>query len=234
MASELPDVVVRVAGAGDIGAIASLRSSWSAGAGEDPDFERRMAGWLAGEGDRRTIWLAMLGDSPVGMASVFEYRRMPRPGRPDSRWGYVSNMFVREDLRNRGIGSALLTTIITAADARCYARLVLSPSAPALRFYRRAGFTVPDDTVGDDRLLVRPSSRVGRRTRGVARSPMEDPRSRPDEEHFGEADLGEAQSSNPPDDPDMINPDADPLDTDVEDADLFLGLDDEDEPTSDS
>jgi hypothetical protein len=63
---------------------------------------------------------------------------------------------------------------------------------------------------------------------------MEAPRSRPDEEHFGEADLGAAQSSNPPDDPDMINPDSDPLDTDVEDADLFLGLDDEDEPTSDS
>lgn len=63
---------------------------------------------------------------------------------------------------------------------------------------------------------------------------MEAPRSRPDEEHFGEADLGAAQSSNPPDDPDMINPDSDPLDTDVEDADLFLGLDDEDEPTSES
>jgi hypothetical protein len=31
----------------------------------------------------------------------------------------------------------------------------------------------------------------------------------------------------PPDDP-MIEPDADPLDTEVEDADLFLGLEDED------
>ena len=51
----------------------------------------------------------------------------------------------------------------------------------------------------------------------------------PDRENFGEADLGEAQSTNPPDDPDMIEPDADPLDTDVEDADLFLGLEDEDE-----
>jgi hypothetical protein len=47
-------------------------------------------------------------------------------------------------------------------------------------------------------------------------------------EHFGEADLGDAQSRNPPDDPDMIEPDADPLDTDVEDADLFLGSEDED------
>ena len=45
----------------------------------------------------------------------------------------------------------------------------------------------------------------------------------------GEASLGEAQSSNPPDDPDMIEPDAEPLDTDVEDADLFLG-DGDDEP----
>jgi hypothetical protein len=49
----------------------------------------------------------------------------------------------------------------------------------------------------------------------------------PDHEDFGEASLGEAQSSNPPDEPGMIEPDADPLDTDVEDADLFLGLDDD-------
>jgi hypothetical protein len=54
-------------------------------------------------------------------------------------------------------------------------------------------------------------------------------RPRPDEEHFGEASLGDAQSSNPPDDDDMIYSDADPLDTDVEDADLFLGLDDEED-----
>jgi hypothetical protein len=46
---------------------------------------------------------------------------------------------------------------------------------------------------------------------------------------FGEADLGHAQSDSPGLDPDMIYPDADPLDTEVEDADLFLGLDDEDE-----
>ena len=50
---------------------------------------------------------------------------------------------------------------------------------------------------------------------------------RPDQEPFGEASLGAAQSSNPPDDPEMIDPAADPLDTDVEDADLFRGWDDE-------
>jgi hypothetical protein len=54
-------------------------------------------------------------------------------------------------------------------------------------------------------------------------------RTGPEYEHFGEASLGEAQSSNPPDDPEMIEPDADPLDTDVEDADLFLGEGDDEE-----
>jgi hypothetical protein len=53
----------------------------------------------------------------------------------------------------------------------------------------------------------------------------------PDRESFGEASLGEAQSSNPPDDDDMIFDDADPLDTDVEDADLFLGEEDEEAET---
>ncbi len=51
------------------------------------------------------------------------------------------------------------------------------------------------------------------------RSPIEGS----DREHFGEASLGEAQAENPPDADDMIESDADPLDTDVEDADLFLG-----------
>jgi GNAT superfamily N-acetyltransferase len=156
MTSERGDVVVRVAGTGDVAAIAALRALWSAGGAADPAFEGRMAAWLAGEGDRRTTWLASLGAAPVGMASLFEYRRMPRAGRPDSRWGYVSNMFVREDVRDRGIGSALLTTIISAAGDRGHARLVLSPSPRSLPFYRRAGFTVPDDSAGDHRLLVRP------------------------------------------------------------------------------
>jgi hypothetical protein len=50
----------------------------------------------------------------------------------------------------------------------------------------------------------------------------EAPDPRADEEHFGEAGLGDAQSSDPLDDPDMIFDDADVN----EDADVFLGLDD--------
>jgi GNAT superfamily N-acetyltransferase len=155
----LLDIDVRVACDEDIAAIARLRSLWT-GAELDEAFKERMAAWIAGERDRRTTWLAWVGLDPVGMASVLEYRRMPRPGRPDSRWGYLSNMFVREELRGRGIGSALLSAIIASADERAYARLVLSPSERALGFYQRAGFVVPDKRAGSDRLLVRPRPTV--------------------------------------------------------------------------
>jgi GNAT superfamily N-acetyltransferase len=156
MTSESGDVIVQVAGARDVAALASLRSLGSGRAERDHDFEQRMAAWCAAEGDRRTTWLATVGDALVGMATMLEYRRMPRPGRPDSRWGYVGNMFVREGFRNRGIGSLLLSAIITAAEELSYERLVLSPTLRSLPFYQRAGFVVPDEAAGDDRLLVRP------------------------------------------------------------------------------
>jgi GNAT superfamily N-acetyltransferase len=143
---------VRVAEAGDIGALAALRALW--GEGEDPELGARMAEWIAAEGERRTTWLAWVDGAAVGMASLFEYRRMPRPGRPPSCWGYVSNMFVRADWRRRGIGTALLRAIVETADERGYARLALSPSEESLPLYRSAGFVTPG---GDHPLLVRPA-----------------------------------------------------------------------------
>jgi GNAT superfamily N-acetyltransferase len=145
---------VRIAGAEDVPALALLRALWTGLPEADPEFERRMAQWLQDDAERRTTWLATLCGAPAGMASMWEYRRMPRPGRPDSRWGYVSNMFVREEHRDRGLGSALLDTVIAAARERRYARLVLSPSERATTFYQRAGFVVPDERAGGERLLV--------------------------------------------------------------------------------
>lgn len=155
-------VVLRVAGAGDLGALARLRTEWTDEHHEDLGFERRLADWLAAEGARRTIWLAEVRTRPVGMVSLLEYRRMPRPGRPDSRWGYIGHMFVSEACRNSGIGTRLLSEVIAAAEERSYARLVLAPSARAVPFFQRAGFVSADDASGE-LLLVRSMARPARR-----------------------------------------------------------------------
>jgi GNAT superfamily N-acetyltransferase len=151
-------LAIRVAGESDIAAVASLRLAWGddAGSDPDPDFENDLAEWVAAEGDRRTIWLAELDSEPVGMATLYEFRRMPRPGRMDSRWGYVGNMSVRADCRNRGIGSALIRAVIDAAAERRYVRVVLSPTSRSVSFYRRAGFVAADGEAGE-LLLLRPN-----------------------------------------------------------------------------
>lgn len=150
----MADISVRLTGPADIPTIAALRARWT-GARSDSDFDARVAAWIAAEGDRRLIWLAAFRGEPAGLASLLEYHRMPRPDRLASRWGYVGNMFVREDLRNRGIGSALLGAIIGESEARGYARLVLSPTERAVPLYRRAGFVDADAAAGSDRMLVR-------------------------------------------------------------------------------
>jgi hypothetical protein len=80
-----PFVAVRVTGDGDVAALAALRARWAGGTEEG--FEARMHAWLVADGGRRTTWLAEAEGEPAGMISLFEYRRMPKPGRPDSRWG---------------------------------------------------------------------------------------------------------------------------------------------------
>lgn len=153
---------VRVADAtdgGDLAALAGLRRAWREDA-PDPGFEQRFAEWLVAEGDRRTVWVAERCGRPLAMATLLEYRRMPLPGRPDGAWGYLGNMFVLAGHRDRGVGGALLTTVLAAADARGYVRVVLSPSARSVPFYRRAGFLDAGPAAGDDRLLVRPAQRT--------------------------------------------------------------------------
>jgi GNAT superfamily N-acetyltransferase len=159
MTRDSSDLVIRVAGAADAAALAELRARWITDIEPESDLPERMAAWMAAEGERRTTWLAVAVDQPVGMVSLFEYRRMPKPGREDSAWGYVGNLFVREGSRNRGIGSALVARVIDAADQRCYARLVVSPSAEAASLFVRAGFVVPGDVSNADVLLQRPGAR---------------------------------------------------------------------------
>ena len=145
---------VRVAGPHDVAALASLRSAWGGEASGEGALHEAIEAWLVADGERRTTWLAEVDGTPVGMVSVFEYRRMPWPGRLDSRWGYVGNMFVREEWRRRGVGTALLGALFAAAEQRSYARLVLSPSEQGLALYREAGFARADGHEGE-LLLVR-------------------------------------------------------------------------------
>jgi GNAT superfamily N-acetyltransferase len=73
------------------------------------------------------------------MINVMVFVLMPRPGRPEQRWGYIANIFVLAAHRDTGVGSALLDAAVAHARRSRFVRLGLNPSERSIPFYRRAG-----------------------------------------------------------------------------------------------
>jgi GNAT superfamily N-acetyltransferase len=139
----MTDALIRRAEYADLTAIVELRREWTReehGDIADPDFEENLAAWYGREWSRRIMWLAEVGSRPAGMMNLAIYERMPRPGRALSRWGYLGNVFVLAEYRNRGIGSRLVSAALSYADQNGFARVVLSPTERSIPLYERAGF----------------------------------------------------------------------------------------------
>jgi GNAT superfamily N-acetyltransferase len=140
---ELVSARIRRADQADAPALARLRRCWAEEDGAtpvEPDFERRFATWFAGQRDNRVAFVAERDDAVIGMMHLAVFERMPRPGRQDSRWGYLSNAFVLAVHRDDGVGAALIEAVLGYAMERGCVRVVLSPTERAEPFYRRAGF----------------------------------------------------------------------------------------------
>jgi predicted HAD superfamily Cof-like phosphohydrolase/GNAT superfamily N-acetyltransferase len=139
-----PDVTVRVADRSDVPALAALRRAWTeeqdgADSGDD-GFEGRFAEWYAAEEPRRVCWIAEVDGQAVGTVNLAVFERMPKPGRPPSRWGYLGNAFVLAEYRGEGIGARLVAALLGYADEHGLVRVVLSPSARSVPLYARLGF----------------------------------------------------------------------------------------------
>ena len=141
------DPLIREAGTGDVDALIDLRGAWSTerGAPADDTLPTRFAAWFERERAQRTFWLAMTrSGAPIGMVNLLTFERMPTAGRDSGRWGYLGNMYVRPEHRNRGVGRLLLGALVAHADAAALERIVLSPTERSVPFYRRAGFGAAD------------------------------------------------------------------------------------------
>jgi ribosomal protein S18 acetylase RimI-like enzyme len=113
----------------------------------DPSFARYVAAW-GRRGDTGVI-----AEDEEGLLGAAWYRLFPAtaPG-----FGFVDphtpevSVAVRASARGRGIGTALLSALIELARAERFAALSLSVERdnPALRLYRRVGFTLVEECDG--------------------------------------------------------------------------------------
>src|SRR3954469_22907788 len=113
-ARDTVSVQVRQAGEADIDMLVGLRASWR-GEPVTTEFAATFRNWFVREGSTRWWWLAIDANEPVGMVNMKLYERMPSPGWPASRWGYLANLFVLPRHRGAGVGASLVAAVVERA-----------------------------------------------------------------------------------------------------------------------
>jgi N-acetylglutamate synthase-like GNAT family acetyltransferase len=86
-----------------------------------------------------------MGTSLVGTVWLQLIEKLPNPAGHRGVHGYVSSVYVVPELRNAGIGSALVAACLAEADALEVDAVFLWPSARSRSLYERHGFAVRDD-----------------------------------------------------------------------------------------
>jgi GNAT superfamily N-acetyltransferase len=111
-------------------------------------FLARCDGWMReqlGPGGNWWCWVATNGTALVGTVWLQLIEKLPNPVGHAGFHGYVSSVYVAPQLRNAGIGSALLAACVGDAGVQGLDALFLWPTDRSRPLYQRHGFAVPDD-----------------------------------------------------------------------------------------
>jgi GNAT superfamily N-acetyltransferase len=138
-------VTVRKATAADATALVRLRLLMVTEDNHDsgPDdhaFSESFPAWITEHRSTHLPFLAHVDDDAVGMAWLMVGQRVPSPERRYRRYGDVQSVFVVRELRDRGIGAALIAALLAEAGTLELEHVTVHSSDRAVPFYQRAGF----------------------------------------------------------------------------------------------
>jgi GNAT superfamily N-acetyltransferase len=144
---------LRTAGLQDVPALARLR--WQLYDEGHPvlgeSFQDYVARFVAfaEEALRSESWYVLVaqdGERVVGAMWVHRVPRVPQPGRgPAAPLAYLTNVYVDPEHRDGGLGSRMLEAVADRSRDEGFSLIFAWPSDRSVSFYRRAGFTRPDD-----------------------------------------------------------------------------------------
>lgn len=141
----MADVRVRPLTESDVAAVAELKEQWAAlPEPAAPDQRRRFAETLASWIERRGASLiARVADHEaelVGMAWLVAFERVPNIDQTVRLTGDIQSVYVAPAFRGAGVGSALVASLLEAADTRGIERITVSANHAAAPLYERLGF----------------------------------------------------------------------------------------------
>lgn len=108
-----------------------------------PVCERFIADGIAS--GQWTYWVAVddVNRQLIGCICIFTIRKIPKPNQFEEAFGYMTNVYMRPEHRNQGIGSGLMDAVIEWARNVPLTNLLVYPSELSQDYYARKGF-VPD------------------------------------------------------------------------------------------
>ncbi len=114
-------------------------------------FRERCALWMARalEQDNWRCWVAELDQTLVGAVWLQLIEKIPNPTAEPESIGYITNFFVAESERGKGLGSQMLNEVLTwcreqqSDKGRLIAGVILWPTDRSRALYLRNGFEVP-------------------------------------------------------------------------------------------
>jgi GNAT superfamily N-acetyltransferase len=111
-------------------------------------FVIRCEQWMASalRNPRWCCFVAETGTSLVGQVWVEIFEKIPNPTDEPERHAYITNMYVRPERRNAGIGGRLLEAAISWSVGQRPDTMFLWPTPRSRPFYARHGF-VPADAI---------------------------------------------------------------------------------------
>ncbi|HKQ52938.1 MAG TPA: GNAT family N-acetyltransferase [Pyrinomonadaceae bacterium] len=146
------NVNVRAATHADAHPLARLRYEFRASSGEtlegEQEFVSRCAEWMSERLKADGAWRCWVAEDEaqlIGNVWLQLIEKVPNPTPEPERHAYISNLFVREAARGRGVGSALLTAALDCCAARGIHAVILWPTNRSRPLYLRHGFSAPAD-----------------------------------------------------------------------------------------
>ncbi len=148
------EIEIRVAAERDAVTLArlryELRSSLHDVVENEETFLARCAGWMnerLRQGSNWQCWVAEQGSMAVGAVWAQLVEKIPNPVAEPEHYVYLTNFYVREEFRDRGLGARLLAAVLDWARSNNAQMVILWPTERSKPFYLRHGFSFTNDSM---------------------------------------------------------------------------------------
>jgi len=134
-----------------------LRSSAKQLIESEEHFVERCIQWMREriQGHSWRCWIAESEQTPVGNIWAQLVEKIPNPAAETECYVYVTNFYVREQYRGKGIGTMLLSEALSWAKTNSAHTAILWPRERSKSLYVRHGFSAVDDLM---QLVITPKS----------------------------------------------------------------------------